>query len=642
MKIELKQLTLHNFKGAKDLTINFSSQTEISGANATGKTRIFDAFTWCLFGKDSEDKKDFNIKTLDINNEALHRADHSVKALLSIDDMDSTLERIYKEKWVKKRGEENQEFAGHETTYFVNGVPLQQKEYQEKVENIIHENLFKQITNPGYFNSMKWNDRREMLFSIAGSVRDSDIVSLHPDLKALLDMFSGKTFEGFKRELSAKKKLLKESLLNIPARIDEVNRAIVPEPDYVNINADILKNNTRISEIDTLIQSAAKKFDKKNQENQAKQNRIFEAKQQISKLEFEDRTNSSKENNDLKLKQNRLADEITWFNRNTITLNSNLLVISSKIQTLTEENNNLRTKWTEFNEESLDFANDQFSCPACNRPFEADDIEVKKAEMTANFNKRKQTELQKISNSGTANKNEIKRLSQELSIIQDQINNEKQSILDKQKEVDAIIVPEVQVVTPNSHIKVLQDEITELEKQIEPLKRTDNTELVNEKNNISVTLDSLKKQLTIKESNEKHRARIQELNEQLKSLSQQIANLEKQEFQCEKFTRAKINMVEEKINSLFSFVKFKMFSTLVNGGIEEVCDTLINGVPYQDANNAAKINAGIDIINTLSKHYDIYAPIFVDNAEAVNEIFKTDSQMIKLFVTTDKELIIKN
>ena len=101
-------------------------------------------------------------------------------------------------------------------------------------------------------------------------------------------------------------------------------------------------------------------------------------------------------------------------------------------------------------------------------------------------------------------------------------------------------------------------------------------------------------------------------------------------------------MTENKVNSLFKTVKFKMFNGLINGGSEETCETLIAGVPYQDANNAAKINSGIDIINVLSEHYQVHAPIFIDNSEAVNEILNSKSQMIKLYVTEDKELKINH
>jgi exonuclease SbcC len=41
-----------------------------------------DAFLWLFFGKDSTDRKDFEIKTLDENNKPYHRLDHEVSAVI--------------------------------------------------------------------------------------------------------------------------------------------------------------------------------------------------------------------------------------------------------------------------------------------------------------------------------------------------------------------------------------------------------------------------------------------------------------------------------------------------------------------------------------------------------------------------------
>ncbi|MBP7398205.1 MAG: AAA family ATPase [Chitinophagales bacterium] len=74
MKISLKKLSLLNFKGIRQRTIEFNDVTNIFGKNEAGKTTLFDASLWVLFGKDSTDRKDFAIKTLDENNEPFHKA----------------------------------------------------------------------------------------------------------------------------------------------------------------------------------------------------------------------------------------------------------------------------------------------------------------------------------------------------------------------------------------------------------------------------------------------------------------------------------------------------------------------------------------------------------------------------------------
>jgi len=640
MKIQLKELTLHNFKGEKDFKLSdLGNEVSISGCNASGKTRLFDAFTWLNFGKDSEDRNDFNIKSLDLNNQPLHKADHSVSAVLDIDGVKTKLERIFREKWVKKRGEETTDFDGNETLYKFNDVPHKEGEYQQKINNILPENLFKLLTNPFYFNTkLKWNERREILFKVAGDVKDNEVIAMLPELRDLLNSLNGKSLEEFKKEIAFKKKLLKQELANIPARMDEVNRSIQPDPDYVKVEKQIQDLDKKIDDIDALIASAAKKFEKKNQENQGKQNSVYELQQKIINLEYNSRNNAERTINELRFKKNELQRSAVTLEQNIGSLLSIIRTEETAIRFLTVENDKLRKEWGRMNEEVLSFAKDQFICPTCIRPFEADDIEARKAEMTANFNNDKAAKLKRISDKGKVNKAEIDRLRTEIQRNQKEIETITAEISGKLKEADKIIIPDKTVITPDPQIKTLQNQITEIEKTIETLKQGDNSGLVIKKQDLTDERDLLKQKLLIRESNEKLRSRLTELEDQQKSISQQIASLEKQEFQCEKVIITKVRMVEDKINGLFSFVRFKMFSTQVNGGIEETCEALIKGVPFRDANNGAKINAGIDIINAFSKHYDVYAPIFVDNSEAINEIFKTKSQMIKLFVTEDKEL----
>ena len=140
MEIKIFSLKLKNFKGIKDLKIDFNCQnTNIYGANATGKTTIFDAFKWLFFDKDSNDRKDFNIKTLDSNNKPIHFLEHEVEAILVIDGVDMTFKKVFQEKWVKKRGQSEQEFSGHETNYWIDEVPVKKKDYEEKINNLRRE-----------------------------------------------------------------------------------------------------------------------------------------------------------------------------------------------------------------------------------------------------------------------------------------------------------------------------------------------------------------------------------------------------------------------------------------------------------------------------------------------------------------------
>jgi hypothetical protein len=93
---------------------------------------------------------------------------------------------------------------------------------------------------------------------------------------------------------------------------------------------------------------------------------------------------------------------------------------------------------------------------------------------------------------------------------------------------------------------------------------------------------------------------------------------------------------------MFEIVKFQLFDKTNDGNEFEVCIPLSKaGVPIAATNTAEKINAGLDIIRTLSGFYNVSAPVFIDNSEAVNRFIDINTQMVYLEVTKEKVLTIK-
>jgi DNA repair protein SbcC/Rad50 len=188
----------------------------------------------------------------------------------------------------------------------------------------------------------------------------------------------------------------------------------------------------------------------------------------------------------------------------------------------------------------------------------------------------------------------------------------------------------------------LEKEITLLHFDLEGFKSKDNTELKVKKKELQDKLEAINKQLGSKDNNEKLKTRMEELEAEEKQLNVKIAELEGQLYLGEEFIRTKVELLEGEINKKFNgAVAFKLFNQQVNGGLNECCEALVNGVPFGDVNTAGQLNAGLSIIKTLTEHYGVSAPIFIDNRESVNTLIDFEGQVINLKVSKDKELKVE-
>lgn len=643
MEIKLLNLKLKNFKGIKDLEINFNCQnTNIYGANATGKTTIFDAFKWLFFDKDSNDRKDFNIKTLDSNNKPIHFLQHEVEAILVVDGVDMTFKKVFQEKWVKKRGQTEQEFSGHETNYWIDEVPVKKKDYEEKINSLIPESLFKLITDPSYFNNqLKWSERRELLINISGAnISDEEIFESKERFGKIKGKLEGRTIDDYKKVVQAKIKDLNKQKETIPVRIDELTNTLITEH-----NIDYEK-----------IEDEKKNFEKKLQQVELEMTDV-QAKAKENMKIADQLATAKKELADYKLKKGNEYSQ--KYSLDLINLQNEKRVIESKIRNIQDEDSErllkiqqdqrrkqeLYKKWDEVSNTKLEFDPNSFICPTCKRQYETDKIEEIKKQFENNLTTHIKNEQDAINKEGQAinvrldeNIKAREKIQQELPELNNHLNEIISQIekLEKAKEEDnsfnVTTLPEY-----NDKIK----EIEELEERVKNLTNGDISYLQNKKLEITEEINKLNKTLNEREIQNKTKERITELQNEEENISNKIQELEGEQFALEEFTKTKVELLENAINSKFEVVKFRLFDTQINGGLIECCDTLVNGVPYSDVNNAHKILAGLDIINTLIKFYNTSAPIFIDNRESINELYNIDTQIISLIVTSDQVLRIE-
>ncbi|WP_283677314.1 AAA family ATPase [Clostridium perfringens] len=647
MDIILKSLKLHNFKGIKDFEVEFGHVTDIKGKNGLGKSTIFDAFNWLLFDKDSQGRKNFEIKTLDETGEPLHKLEHTVEGNLIIDGIQLSLAKTFKEKWTKKRGQATQEFSGHETTYSINGVPVKKKDYEEKIKEIMDEGLFKLVTNPMYFPNLNWKEQRTIVQEIIGTIDDERVINYNSKLAPLKGAYTDSISEYNARTKASIKKINDEIKL-IPARIDECNNNIV-DVDFTELEARKKEVEKKINDIDERIEDSSKGNDVLLEHKQNLFNLKQEYQEKLNHARAVASNGKDKLINKLQVKKDELREvnsvmknysyEIEKEEARKRSYETSLIGINEKL-------NKLRNKWKEV--KSRDFEVENKFCKYCGQELPTHDIE----QLEEIFNLNKSKELETICTNADKAKKEkeeleekiekIKEINKETKEQSEEANKNKKALEEEikeiQTEIDNFIVP----TDINFDGKVqLEREIELVEEDIKNFKTVDNTELKAEKQVLKAELAQINSKLAAKENNERLKERIKELDAEEVELAQKVAKLEGQLFLCEEFTRTQVELSEGMINKKFKNIKFKLFKELINGGLEETCEIVKDGVTYSNLNTAAQINAGIEIINVLSEHYGVRSVIFIDNAESINKIADTDSQLVKLTVSEDNKLKIE-
>lgn len=648
--IIIKEIHFVNFKGFRNMTIEFNEDiTTICGRNGSGKTSIFDGFTWLLFGKDSQDRKAFNIKTLDEDGKAIPKLPHEVSAIIIVDGETIELCRRFNEKWVKRRGQIEEEFTGHEEERLYNNVPMSLKEWNEKISNICSEQVFKFITNPKYFVSQKPDVQRAMLFRMAGELSDADIAAGNDDFSALLASLTGKTMEEYKKEIQAKKRRIKAEIEAIPERIDERKRDIssLSEYDYPAIEASIKDKQDKVAKIEAEMLDLSKKNEAISQKRSEEIKELGQLKERKLRLEYEIKEKVTADYRAAISKKNDIQSKISDLERNIQSLSNRRDGLKRTIEECTSYREKLIAEWKSINASAITFNENDFVCPTCKRPLDIDDIEKKQQEMTENFNLAKSSRLAENNRKGQENKKKMQEAEAAIISIDSEIKKASEEI-EKLKSSEEYAINLVEpdaypVIKGNTEYKKLSEEISAKEKALEG-SSTNNVDTSSQKQELSLIkseIDSLKRTLANRETITRNTQRIGELEAQYKEGAQELADLERIEFTMAAFNKARIEAIDKRINGMFSLVKFKMYEQQINGGEIETCEAVVNGIPYSGQNNAMQINMGIDIINAICKFEGITAPIFIDNAESVNEFIPSQSQVIKLVVTTDNELSIQ-
>lgn len=643
MKMMLKRLSIQNFKGCKDRVIDFTNKTAIKGQNGSGKTTIADAVMWVLFGKDSSGASSFDIRPKDALNNDIDFIEISVTTVWDIDGKEVTFVKTQKQKWVKKRGSENQTFEGNENFFVINTIPKAEKDFKAYIETIVPEEVFKFVSNTNAFMAQKAVDRRKTLFKLVSDLTDADVLATDPKFQPLEEQLSQFTSEEIlsrdKKALSENKKKLEE----IPARIDEVSKSIV-EVDYSESEAKLqeLRDQLASVEADT---SDASAYD---QVNQLK----VEISQYKGRLQEIERDANSKVAGDRRNVQYKIIDTDQALTTHINRIPTYEKQIESLKRNIANSEVSLEQLGNDYKAEKVrEMAQDTNSCPVCHQEYPAEMRE----DMKTAFASEKEKKLMEINQAGKSLSTSIKSFKAELSEYEKKLDDEKGEVerlnaekVKLQEELDNL--PTSVDLSKNAEYEAARNSLINAEGNLEiALNMTKDADamkqaVADQKRSIQTEIDAVNRILSGKQAVANAKARVEELKEEQRRLSQDIASTEREIYLLEEFNKAKVNLLSDKINAHFKVIRWKLFERQINGGYNPICEPLVNGQSYSSAlNSGHKILAELDIIQALQRIYDVSVPVFLDNAERINDfnVPHMDCQMITLSVTEDQYLKVE-
>ncbi len=640
MRMILKKISIQNFKGCKDRSIDFGSRTSIKGINGSGKTTIADAVMWVLFGKDSSGASNFDIRPRDAFNKEVDFLDIKVELILDIDGKETTFVKTQKQKWVKKRGSEEQTYEGNENLFEINTIPKAEKEFKAYMDAIIPEEVFRFVSNTNAFMAQKPADRRKTLFKLVSDITDADVLATDPKFQPLENQLTQFTAEEI---LSRDKKALSENkrkLEEVPARIDEVSKTII-EMDFAQYEDKLQELKGQLS----AVEGESPDVSVYDQVNKLRAE-ISRTKGRIQEIE---RDVNAKNSGGRRKLQGDIIDT-----DQSIQIHSNRVPnyerqIKSLKESIATSENSLNKLGEEYKaEKSREMADGVNICPVCHQEYPSN----MKDDMRDAFEAEKEGKLREIDLAGKNISSIIKGFKSDLAKYEEKLEGEKAEIenlqnrkADLHKQLEAL--PAFVDPSASSEYQGAKEEMSRLEKSLEEaVELTKDADarkqaFLDRKKEIQAQLQTVQGVLATKQVIANAKARVEELKAEQRRLSQDIANTEKEIYLLEEYNKAKVNLLSEKINAHFKVVRWKLFERQINGGYNPVCEPLVNGQAYSSAlNSGHKILAELDIIQALQRIYDVSVPVFLDNAERINDfnIPAMDCQLITLSVTTDPAL----
>lgn len=652
MEIKFKKIRIRNFRGLVNFEANLEGRSvRISGANGLGKSSVADAITWVLFGKDSRRRTAFPIDPVDDAGRIIHNLDVSVELEMLIDGQPTTLRRRRQEKWVQKRGMTTEQLDGHQTTCYIDGRPLPSSDFSSHVDTIVKEELFRALTTPDYFPSLPMDQQYRLLVKIVGTRTLAEIAAKDEEALKVVDELGQRSLDQYRQGLTYDLQRTRKELELIPVRLSEVQGFIE--------------------------QVKAKGADGKTAQRHAKgiEEKLRQVTQEIDSMAGVVRAENARYNDQRayiqQLRQQRAAieDRIEKQNREARTLHQSLVCKAKEELEATEEHHtaaqtmlglherrlkdleqqltDFRSRWEEVERLSFSWNAEEAVCPTCGQPLPQDQADQKRVEAEMRFNERKMQQQDALDEEGkklAASKQRLQDLSaaaREEMATAERLMPEARERLSK-AEAEPIEQADYHDASDWQRLTAEIDQrVKELEQTTQAQEPPQLAALRTEEQAYRKELRLLEQTIDRSKQIDEYVRREKELQKQRTTLSGDIARMQTRLEAAERLQLMEANDLQQRVNELFPSVRFRLSRELLNGREVGHCELSVDGVPYSGLSTSERINAGLELINALARHYNIVAPIVIDNAEAVNKVAPTLGQQILLEVSPAKKLNVE-
>lgn len=679
MNIRISRLSMTNFKCFREKELNLDEDIiTIRGRNGAGKTTIADAILFCLFGKNSEGQSDLELFKTREDGKVIPNLDHSVELSLFINEIKEvgeggaasyikkvTLKRSIKEVWIKKRGSEESVFKNNTVEYFVNGESYNKADYEKYITSLVDERVFRAITNPNYFPSLKWQDQRKFLTVMVGDIVPEEVANTEELAKLVMSLDDTNVdVESYLKHLKYQIKQIKDKLDKIPVRLEEQNKALPERLDWKKLQVERDDVSQQLKDLEEKITSIKigdgadlkRKQAHKMIDDLSRTKKDIEDKLSQKVLEAKKTKNDIVSNLSLKFNEHVTNQRLM---EQTIEADKKMIErCKQSIKECDEELERLRLAWPnrkfEFDSKLMEI------CPTCGQPLPPDLLNERKSRLRDNFNKELEADKQSLRDKAAKVKQTKADSEAELKSCEDKLASHTESLThmkevinnifaDKAKEEKAPIPVLDELLAADIEYQEAAKKIDEYEEKLNSITDSDDNReqlaaLEQQKSTYTERFSLITQQLAMKMPYERGISLIEGIKAEQGELVKQLSELEKKEDVARQYQFRQNQLLEERINKHFSLVQWKLFRTVNNGGDsfeEPFCECYVNGIPYHAGlNQAARLNAGLDIINALCKFYNVAAPICLDNSESCINIMQTAGQQVRLQVTdTDLQLV---